>query len=458
MTASHLMVPDTVSARAHRFKRFGTAFGPRFFVLLIAGVMWLGPAYYEPRFAYAMVGWDVLVVCAWLLDAWRLPVPEALIMRRSWETPPALSVPSRVTLTLVNESATTVRAMIVDTASSRMCRQPPELRIDAGPRSEAQAEYAVLPSARGEMVFGDAYIRYQSPLRIAERWARAGIGQTVVAYPNLDEAKRESVRVVRGRQAEIERRSRRRRGAGRSFESLREYQSGDEVRDICWTASARRGKLVTRVYEIERSQSIWIVIDAGRLMRARVSNLTKLDHAVNAALTLSQVALGSGDRVGLLTYGRQLGHRLPAARGSAHLRRIMDQLALVRAEESEADHLLAAGRLLTDQKRRSLIVWITDVPDTAMTPEVIAAASQLMGRHLVLFVAMGQPDLQAVAMRRASTPGEMYETAAAREVAHRRDVLLARLRAQGALALEADTTLSPALVNAYLDVKQQNRL
>jgi uncharacterized protein (DUF58 family) len=120
--------------------------------------------------------------------------------------------------------------------------------------------------------------------------------------------------------------------------------------------------------------------------------------------------------------------------------------------------LLAAGRLLTDQKRRSLIVWITDVPDTAMTPEVIAAASQLMGRHLVLFVAMGQPDLQAVAMRRASTPAEMYETAAAREVAHRRDVLLARLRSQGALALEADTTLSPALVNAYLDVKQQNRL
>ena len=323
MTRPHLMVPDTVSARARRFKRFGLAFGPRFFILLIAGVMWLGPAYYEPRFAYAMAGWDALVVCAWLLDAWRLPAPEALIMRRSWETPPALSVPSRVTVTLVNESATTVRAMLVDTASSRMCRQPPELRIDVRPRSEARAEYAVLPSARGEMVFGDAYIRYQSPLRIAERWARAGIGQTVVAYPNLDEAKRESVRVVRGRQAEIERRSRRRRGAGRSFESLREYQSGDEVRDICWTASARRGKLVTRVYEIERSQSIWIVIDAGRLMRARVSNLTKLDHAVNAALTLSQVALGSGDRVGLLTYGRQLGHRLPAARGSAHLRRII---------------------------------------------------------------------------------------------------------------------------------------
>jgi len=330
--------------------------------------------------------------------------------------------------------------------------------VDAGPHEEAEAEYELVPTARGEMAVGDAYVRYQSPLRIAERWARAPIAQQIVTYPNLDEAKHESVSVTPSQRIEMERRSRRRRGAGRSFESLREHQAGDEFRDICWTASARRGKLVTQLYEVERSQPIWIVIDSGRLMRARVNDVTKLDHAVNAALTLSQVALGSGDRVGLLAYGRRVGHRLPAARGSSHLRRIIEHLALVRAEEAEADHLLAAGRLLSDQKRRSLIVWITDVPDTAMTPEVVAAASRLMTRHLVLFVVIGQPDLRRVAMRKVTTAGEMYETAAAQEVMHRRDVLLARLRTHGALALEADGTLSPALVNAYLDVKGRSRL
>ena len=93
-----------------------------------------------------------------------------------------------------------------------------------------------------------------------------------------------------------------------------------------------------------------------------------------------------------------------------------------------------------------------------MTPEVVQAASRLMPSHLVLFVVIGQPDLDAVAHRTPKTVDEMYETAAAAEVGHRRDLLLARLRARGALALEVSTKLSPALVNAYLDVKQVGRL
>ncbi len=52
----------------------------------------------------------------------------------------------------------------------------------------------------------------------------------------------------------MEKRHSRMRGIGREFESLREYREGDEYRDICWTAAARRGKLVTRIYQIERSQ------------------------------------------------------------------------------------------------------------------------------------------------------------------------------------------------------------
>jgi len=452
------MVPESVEASARPHGRLGVACGPTFFVLLAVGLMWLGPAFFDSRVAYAMVGWDALVVLAWAVDAWRLPRPAHLTVRRTWLAPSALSVRSQVRLTLVNDSTVTIRAAVLDAVPHQLRVEPPSVRLDAGPNGEAEAEYAIAPTARGETPIGDVYIRYRSPLRIAERWARAGIAQTIVTYPNLDEAKRESVYLVRSQQIELERRSHRRRGAGRSFESLREHRDGDEFRDICWTASARRGKLVTRLYEIERSQPIWIVIDAGRLMRARVADVTKLDHAVNAALTLSQVALGSGDRVGLLAYGRRVGHCLPAVRGSAHLRRIIDHLAIVRAEESEADHLQAAARLLTDQKRRSLIVWITDVPDTAMTPEVVSAASSLMSRHLVLFVVIGQPDLHQIAMRKADTADEMYETAAAQEVVHRRDVLLARLRAQGALALEATAKLSPALVNAYLDVKQRNRL
>jgi len=453
-----LLVPDSVEGQALRFKRIGVAFGPRFFVLLAIGLTWIGPAFFEPRFLYGLAVWDGLVFVAWAIDLWRLPAPGQIRMRRTWLAPAALSVESRVRLTLENRSGVTVRANVVDNVPHQLLVEPPTVTLLAGPHGEADADYPIRPRERGEARLGDLYLRLQSPMRLAEQWARVPLAQTVITYPNLDEARRESVFLVRSRQIDIERRSKRLRGVGRSFESLREYRDGDEIRDICWTASARRGKLVTRLFEIEKSQTIWIVIDTGRLMRTHVSGVTKLDRAVNAALSLAQVALLSGDRVGILAYGRRIGHRLPAARGGRHLRQIIEHLATVEADEWEADHLQAAGRLWSDQKRRSLVVWMTDMADTAMTPEVVQAASQLMSRHLVLFVVIGQPDLARVALERPEQVAGMYRSAAAQEVVHRRDVLLARLRGRGALALEASAGLSPAVVNAYLEVKQRNRL
>jgi len=150
---------------------------------------------------------------------------------------------------------------------------------------------------------------------------------------------------------------------------------------------------------------------------------------------------------------------VPAARGTAHLRTLIEQLAEVREETAEADHLLAAGRLLGDQKRRSLIVWFTDLAETAMTPEVVEAVSQMTPRHLVLFVVIGQPDLADMASREPGGVAEMFQTAAAQEVLHRRELLLARLRDRGVLAIETDSdALSAAVVNSYLSVKERSQL
>jgi uncharacterized protein (DUF58 family) len=287
----------------------------------------------------------------------------------------------------------------------------------------------------------------------------AELPQNVTIYPNLQEAKRHAVYLIRSRQIELEKRFSRIRGAGHAFESLREYREGDDFGDICWTATARRGKLVTRLYELEKSQTIWIVLDTGRLMRTRVALFSKLDHATNAALALGQVALYTGDRVGLLAYARNIRQRIPAARGSSHLRQLIETLAAVHEDEWEADHLQAASRLLRDQKRRSLVVWITELAETAMTPEVIEAAAALLPTHLVLFVVIGQPDLQAAAARRPANVDEMYEVSAAQEIVQRRELLLARLRERGALAIEANSgELAPLLVNSYLQIKQKSQL
>ncbi len=453
------LVPAEVEGTAHSYKRLGVAFGDRFFTLLVLGLVWLIPAFVNLRFAYALLAWDGLVVLAWLADLAQLPKPSQLAIRRTWRSPAALSIPSNLDLTLINTSGKTVCATMIDTVPAQLSNEPPTIMVKAGGNGEATATYRICPTQRGDTRLGDCYVRYQSVLRIAERWVRAPVGQTVRIYPNLEEARRQSLYLLRSRQIAMEKRHSRVRGIGREFESLREYRQGDEYRDICWTAAGRRGKLVTRVYQIERSQTVWIVIDSGRLMRARVGGFSKLDHAVNSALSLAQVALYSGDRVGLVAYGRSIRHQLPAAKGSAHLRQLIEQLALVREEGSEADHLHMAGRLLTNQKRRSLVVWLTDLAETAMTPEVIEAASMMMPKHLVLFVVIGQPDLGELAAERPDNEAEMYQVAAAQEMVHRRELLLARLRERGALALEVNSgTISPLLVNAYLQIKERNQL
>jgi uncharacterized protein (DUF58 family) len=453
------LVPSEVEATAGSYTRFGMAFGNRFFLLLAVGLVWLLPAFVDRRFVYAMFVWDLLVLLVWLADLLRLPAPSQLTMKRTWHSPVALAIPSNLALTLINHSGTSVWATLIDTVPVHLRSEPPTLTVNVGARSETIGTYGICPAQRGDAKLADCYVRYQSFWHLAERWARASMEQTVRVYPSLEEAKRHSIYLLRSRQIALEKRRSRMRGIGREFESLREYQPGDEYRDICWTAAARRGKLVSRVYQIERSQTVWMVIDSGRLMRARVGNFSKLDYAVNAALSLAQVALYSGDRVGLVAYGRAIRQQLPAAKGGAHLRQLIERLALVQEEGSEANHLQMAGHLLTDQKRRCLMVWLTDLAETAMTPEVIEAASMMMPRHLVLFVVIGQPDLGELAAKRPQNETEMYQVAAAQETIHRRELLLARLRERGALALEVNSgAISPVLVNSYLRIKERNQL
>ena len=459
MNQQPTLIPPEISAAARSYKRMGVAFGDRFFMLLVVGLVWLGPAFFDRRFVYAMFAWDSFVFLLWLIDLAQMPRPAQLVVKRFWHSPAALSIESEVSLSLENSSRSSVHAKLIDSVPLQLRTEPATLSVRAFRRNEGVGRYRIRPVQRGDAKLGHCYVRYQSVFRIAERWARAPLEQTIRIYPDLEDAKRHSIYLLQSRQISLEKRRTRMRGIGREFESLREYQDGDEYRDICWTASARRAKLVTRVYQMERSQTVWIVIDSGRLMRTRVGSLSKLDKAVNSALTLAQVALYSGDRVGLVAYGRSVRQQLAAAKGSAHLRQLIEQLAVVHEEGAEADHLQMASRLLTDQKRRSLIVWLTDLAETAMTPEVIEAASMMMPRHLVLFVVVGQPDLGVLASKTPESESEMYRVAAAQEMVHRRELLLARLRERGALAMEVTSgSVSPVLVNAYLQIKERNQL
>ena len=470
------LVPPPLTAPAESTRRWAGAFESRFFLALLLGLAWIGPAWWNRRILYALLLWDVAVLLGWLIDLARLPSPAEIAVSRQWSTAPSLNLDSQVVLQITNRSWRPAEVSIEDDVPATLCSRVPKFTLAVPPRGSAHVTYSVRPTRRGDIHMGRVFLRYHGSVRFAVRWAVADLRQTIRVYPNVREAQRFTLYLVRSRQIEQEKRLKRLLGRGREFESLREYRESDEIRDVSWPATARHGKLISKVYQVERSQSVFLIVDAGRLRLARarppaeseglvspalVSNapLMKLDYAVNAALSLAHVALHSGDSTGLVAYGRELQSYLPAARGTQHLRNVLEQLALVSGEPVEANHALAAHSLLSRHRRRSLVVWITDLAETAATPEVIEAASRLLPRHLVLLAVVGEPELRALVTSKPDSPTRMYQYAAAQEIIERREVLLRRMREQGALAMEFPPgRLSMEIVNQYLQIKSKGLL
>jgi uncharacterized protein (DUF58 family) len=433
--------------------------------LLLVGFLGLIPGFWDARMAYSMPAWDLLVLLFAFLDGLRLPAARELTAVRTWSNAPALDSETEIGITIENHGSLIVECRLVDDLPVALVAVPATHLLTSFPRVPASVRYRVIPQERGDWQTGWLYLRYRSGLGLAERWARAPLTQTVRVYPALRTGEEQQIFLSRSRQIDLQLRQARLRGLGRDFESLREYREGDDLRDICWTATARRGGLITRQYQTERSQAVWIVLDCGRLMRSRVrvgsagagdNPHSKLDYACTTAVALAQLALFSGDRVGLLAYGQSIQQRLLPGRGAAHLRQLIECLALVKAESGEADHLRATAALNRLQPRRSLILWITDLAETAMRPEVIDGAMQLLRRHVLLFVAMAQPEVESIAQARPKNVDQMFRAAAAQEMAGRREVLLARLHEHGALTLDLNPeALTSSVLNQYLAVKER---
>jgi len=476
--------PAPITAPFERRSRFAFGLTPRTIALLLVGFLGLIPGFWDPRLAYSMPAWDGLVLLFALLDFLRLPAPQSLSATRTWSNAPALDSETEIELTIDNRGSLILVCRLDDDLPTSLTALPQTHRLIAFPRVPASLRYRVHPQERGDCGTGSLYLRYRSGLGLTERWAKAPLTQTVRVYPALRTGEEQQIFLSRSRQIDLQLRQARLRGLGRDFESLREYREGDDLRDICWTATARRGELITRQYQTERSQAVWIVLDCGRLMRSRVAIQTegaggfnprkssadstrasapekpsphsKLDYACTTAVALAQLALFSGDRVGLLAYGQTVQQRILPGRGAAHLRQIIESLALVHAETSEADHLRATATLNRLQPRRSLILWVTDLAESAMRPEVIDGAIQLLRRHVLLFVAMAQPEVESIARQRPGNVDQMFRAAAAQEMAGRRELLLARLHEHGALTLDLNPeALTSSVLNQYLTVKER---
>src|SRR5215470_1996727 len=139
-------------------------------MLLFVGLVWVGAAFFDRRFVYAMLAWDGLVLCLWAIDLWlQMPRPAQLVVKRSWRSPAALSTDAEVELTLQNSSDHSIHAKLIDNVPTQLRTAPVTVSVRAARRKERLGSYHIRPTERGNAKLKPCYIRYQSRFRIAER-------------------------------------------------------------------------------------------------------------------------------------------------------------------------------------------------------------------------------------------------------------------------------------------------
>jgi uncharacterized protein (DUF58 family) len=389
-------------------------------------------------------------------DAARLPPASGFAASRVLPEPFSLGELQAVQLLVAHARAAGLPAEVADHVPAEL---RPDQRVIVGRFDQEgllTVEYQVEPPHRGRYQFGQVDVRCWRPGGWLVRQVRIKADEPAAVYPDVLAIRRYDLTLRRGMRIMIGLRRARPPGATTAFAGLREYLAGDDVRRISWKATARRDSPVTMEVEAERGQQAIIAIDCGRLMTAPAGLLTKLDHSINAALLLAWVAQNHGDRVGVMTFTDAVRRFLPPQRGPAQVSVINKLLYDIKAEYSEPDFAEAFSYLALRVSRRSLIVVLTDVLDPEASRDLVGHAIRLSRRHLVMVVAMSDPEVLAARNLPIADVGRAYEWAAAEELLSARRASFEQLRKGGVLGLDVEAgRLSPSLVERYLELKER---
>src|ERR1051325_2680571 len=433
----------------------------KFFYLLIAsGLIILSFSWGRPSLRWLVVAYDAALIILAIIDSRRSQFPKDVLVTREFSGRFAVGAETTVSINVRNAKFQPIALVIKDEYPPQMKLSGlREAKIRIEPRTSAALVYGLTPSRRGQFHFGQIVVRFLS--RWSLGWCQINIGEapTVKVYPNMRRAREAELKALGASSLVATHRKTSWRGEGREFESLRDYVRGDELRHISWTATARRGKLTTRQYQIERDQTIVIALDAGRLMTARIEQETKLDSAVHATLALFSAAARAGDNAGLVVFGRRIKSYVPPGRGRDHIESALEALHAVEPEMIEPSYAQAFQFIAANSKRRSLVVLLTDLVDEEGSKELLTSLHILRPRHLPLVVTIADRDLKAVVRQIPSSVKDVFTQSVAEEIIHHREAALRMVESIGGLALDVTAAaLAPALLETYLRVKERGLL
>ncbi len=431
--------------------------GRLIFLIVVLGIASTGTLFFPgiTRYWLTAAGVAALVVAIDALLGWRVPVPAVV---RS--VPRSMSQMNWVDVGLQVRNDSAGRALtlsVFDHHPDGFDVRDLPLTVSVGPRRYVDLAYHARPQRRGEAHFPACDLRIVSPLGLWSRRHRLALPSDVRVYPNYSTISKLLAYEVDNRLSLTGIRLSRRRGEGIEFHQLRDYRDGDSLRAIDWKATSRTSRLIAREYQDERDQQVVFMLDAGRRMLAKDAELSHFDHTLNAMLLMCFVALRQGDATGAMTVGAERTW-LPPRKGAATLNGLLNHVYRVEPQPVEIDYLSAATELAVKQRRRSLIVMLTNVREED-TSDLLAATNLLRRRHVVIVASLRERalddavDLPVAVFDDAVLQAATCQYLEARRESHR------LLRANGVFVEDClSTELPRAITNRYLAIKRAGLL
>lgn len=319
--------------------------------------------------------------------------------------------------------------------------------------------YTLRPVKRGEYCFGHVRLFASTRLGLVERRFTAGEPSSVKVYPSYLMLRHYELMAIHNHLTDLGIKRIRRVGHQTDFEHIRDYVQGDDYRTINWKATARRHQLMVNVYQDERSQQVYNLIDKGRVMQQTFGGMTLLDYAINASLVFSYVAIRREDKAGLATFADRFETFVPASRQEGQMTLLSESLYKERTAFGETDFSALCVYLEKRVTKRSLAVLYTNFTTLVEARRQLPYLQNLSRRHCLLVVFFEDDDVRAYAASPAGTTEDYYRHVIAEKFIYEKRQIVALLKQHGIMALlTSPARLTVDVINKYIEIKTRQLL
>jgi uncharacterized protein (DUF58 family) len=325
--------------------------------------------------------------------------------------------------------------------------------------SQDEINYELRPTERGEYFFGNLNIYISSPLRLVSRRFKFENGNMVPTYPSYIQLRKYDLIAFSNNLFQYGIKKIRRIGHSMEFEQIKEYVPGDDIRTLNWKATAKKNSLMINQFQDEKSQSVYMVIDKGRMMKMPFNGLSLLDYAINATLVLSNVILKKQDKSGMFAFSKKVENRVFAEKRASQMQKILETLYNIKTDFFESDY----SRLYVDVKKninqRSLIILYTNFETMDGLKRQLPYLKGIAKSHLLVVVFFNNTELNELINKKTETIQEVYDKVIAEKFMFEKRLIVNELKRYGIYSvLTQPENLTLDTINKYLEIKARGIL